>query len=106
MSSTGIDQARVQAFVSKGEGVRGHMESTLKATQASVDAAISPAVWGGQASAAFGDVTTRYQTASIKLNRAMQDILDSVKTGANKLQGSDEANSQAVKTAASGNVHL
>lgn len=102
MSKTDIDPAAVAAFTRKGEEVRSHMKSTLTKTQASVDAAISPAVWGGQASSAFGDVTTRYQAASGKLNNAMQEILDSVTTGAQKLSGSDENNTQAIKGSGSG----
>ena len=98
MSNTQIDPAAVAAFTSKGEDVRSHMRTTLQQTQRSVEEAISPATWGGQASSAFGDVTARYQSASVKLNNHMEEILNSVKSGAQKLGNSDESNSHSIKS--------
>ena len=99
---TNINHDEVLQFSKNAEGIRTHMQAVLRQTDASVQDAISPATWGGQASSAFGDVTSRYQTASNNLNRDMDEILNSVTKGANTLQNSDESNASGVSGAASG----
>ncbi len=101
---TNINRDEVIQFSKNAEGIRTHMQAVLRQTDASVQDAISPATWGGQASAAFGDVTARYQSASVKLNRDMDEILNSVNKTANTLQNSDESNAHNVSSAGSGST--
>lgn len=105
-NGTNIETGAVAGFAKEATDIKEEMAGLLRRTDATVQAAISPSVWGGSASRQFGGVAERYQVASKKLEAAMQEILTSVSTGAKNFEGTEDAAASGISKAASGGLTM
>jgi uncharacterized protein YukE len=91
-SGTNINTNDAVSFSDKALDINQRMGSLLTKTQNAVMDATSPAIWHGDASKQFGNVTERYNASATKLRNHMQEIMELVKQGAGGFQNKEAEN--------------
>ncbi|MBE7162481.1 MAG: WXG100 family type VII secretion target [Williamsia herbipolensis] len=97
---TNIDTGSVDQLRQQAESLQEHMRSTLNQTAAVVQEAGGVSIWAGDASREFQNVNARYQESSQKLQRTMQEVLQSVNAGTKNYSSTDTDASSGLRNAA------